>query len=86
MSDAVAHVRARLGHPVIDADGHTIEFLPAVRDELHALAGAPAVAQLDAVLNFAQATRALSLEARGILTREADGRSFRVTRAVDGGP
>ena len=23
-------LRARLGHPVIDADGHTVEFLPAL--------------------------------------------------------
>jgi predicted TIM-barrel fold metal-dependent hydrolase len=49
---------------VIDADGHTIEFLPAVRDDLHALAGHRAVEQLDAVLGFAQAARALSLEQR----------------------
>ncbi len=62
--DTAARIRARLGHPVIDADGHTIEFLPAVRDELHALAGHRAVAQLDAVLGFAQAARALSLEQR----------------------
>ena len=33
-------VRARLSHPVIDSDGHCIEYLPAVRDEVRALAGA----------------------------------------------
>ena len=27
-------IRAALDHPVIDADGHIIEFLPAVRDFL----------------------------------------------------
>ena len=32
-------IRARLDHPVIDADGHTIEFMPAVRDRLKDLAG-----------------------------------------------
>jgi len=34
-----AQVRARLDHPVIDSDGHTIEFEPAVLDYLHKLAG-----------------------------------------------
>jgi predicted TIM-barrel fold metal-dependent hydrolase len=63
-SPDLAHLRGRLGHPVIDADGHTVEFLPAVRDELDALAGRRAVEQLDAVLGFAQAARALSLEQR----------------------
>lgn len=62
--DTAARIRARLGHPVIDADGHTIEFLPAVRDDLCTLAGKHAVAQLDAVLGFAQVARALSLEQR----------------------
>jgi predicted TIM-barrel fold metal-dependent hydrolase len=32
-------VRARLGHPVIDSDGHTIEFAPAVNDYLSKIAG-----------------------------------------------
>ncbi|MGQ0662815.1 MAG: amidohydrolase family protein [Pseudomonadota bacterium] len=34
-----AEIRARLGHPVIDADGHVIEFVPAIIDYLKALAG-----------------------------------------------
>ncbi len=34
-----AAVRARLDHPVIDADGHTVEFEPALLDHLKALAG-----------------------------------------------
>ncbi|MSQ25468.1 MAG: amidohydrolase [Dehalococcoidia bacterium] len=29
-----ARIRARLGHPVIDADGHRLEFLPLVRENL----------------------------------------------------
>ena len=36
MSETESHgsraIRARLDHPVIDADGHIIEFLPAVRE------------------------------------------------------
>jgi predicted TIM-barrel fold metal-dependent hydrolase len=63
----VERIRARLGHPVVDADGHTIEYLPAVRDDLQALAGRRAVEQLDAVLGFAQAARALSFEQRRAL-------------------
>jgi predicted TIM-barrel fold metal-dependent hydrolase len=66
-ADRAARLRARLGHPVIDADGHTIEFLPAVRDELRALAGGRAVEQLDLVLDFARVTRALGPTERRLL-------------------
>jgi hypothetical protein len=34
-----AAVRARLNHPVIDSDGHTVEFLPAVLDYLEQTGG-----------------------------------------------
>ncbi len=34
-----AAVRARLDHPVIDADGHTVEFEPALLDHLKAVSG-----------------------------------------------
>ena len=27
-----AEIRARLKHPVIDADGHTVEFMPPIED------------------------------------------------------
>ena len=33
-SDEVAAIRDRLDHPVIDSDGHLIEYLPLVRDFL----------------------------------------------------
>jgi len=33
-------VRARLNHPVIDSDGHTVEFEPAVMEYLHKVGGA----------------------------------------------
>jgi len=59
-----ARIRARLPHPVIDADGHTIEFLPAVRDELRALAGGEAAEHLDRVLDFARLSRALTPDQR----------------------
>jgi predicted TIM-barrel fold metal-dependent hydrolase len=35
-----AQVRARLKHPVIDSDGHTVEFQPALRDYIRQVAGA----------------------------------------------
>jgi predicted TIM-barrel fold metal-dependent hydrolase len=34
-----AQIRQRLGHPVVDADGHVIEFLPALVDCLKRVAG-----------------------------------------------
>jgi predicted TIM-barrel fold metal-dependent hydrolase len=40
-------IRRRLDHPVIDADGHSLEFLPAVRDHLREIAGEGVAAKLD---------------------------------------
>ena len=34
-----ARIRASLDHPVIDVDGHVIEFLPALMDTLKEVAG-----------------------------------------------
>lgn len=34
-----AEIRARLSHPIIDSDGHTVEFLPAFLDVLKEVAG-----------------------------------------------
>jgi len=39
-SDEVARIRARLDHPVIDGDGHLLEFLPLVNDLVREVAGA----------------------------------------------
>lgn len=49
-ADPVARIRARLDHPVIDADGHQIEFMPLVRDHVVDLAGADAARHLDALV------------------------------------
>jgi hypothetical protein len=35
-TSSAAILRSRLGHPVIDADGHTIEFMPALSDYVRA--------------------------------------------------
>ena len=40
-------LRARLNHPVIDADGHWIEYLPVMKEEFRRIAGAAAVEALD---------------------------------------
>jgi predicted TIM-barrel fold metal-dependent hydrolase len=37
--DDVAGIRRRLGHPVVDADGHLVEFMPMVIDCLREVAG-----------------------------------------------
>ena len=42
-SDEVRRIKARLDHPVIDSDGHAIEYLPLVRDILTEQAGEDAV-------------------------------------------
>ena len=36
-------IRKRIGHPVIDADGHWLEFGPAINDYMKDVAGADAV-------------------------------------------
>jgi predicted TIM-barrel fold metal-dependent hydrolase len=38
-SDKVTQIRERIGHPVIDSDGHLIEYLPLVRDFIAEEAG-----------------------------------------------
>ena len=58
----VEEIRARLDHPVIDSDGHVIEFLPAVRDCLKELAGQGVVDRFDVVINASKIERQLSTE------------------------
>ncbi|MCH2169689.1 amidohydrolase family protein [Myxococcota bacterium] len=52
MSDlsSSAAIRARLPHPVIDADGHIIEFLPAVRDHLVEVGGRQLAEDFDTMM------------------------------------
>ena len=40
-------VRARLGHPIIDADGHWLEYGPVMREEFRRIGGAAAVEAWD---------------------------------------
>jgi predicted TIM-barrel fold metal-dependent hydrolase len=66
-SAAVERIRARLDHPIIDSDGHLIEFLPAVRARLHELAGARAVQGLDTILSSGRLVRQLDAAQRRVL-------------------
>jgi predicted TIM-barrel fold metal-dependent hydrolase len=61
-SDEVRRIKSRLAHPVIDSDGHAIEYLPLVRDILREQAGADAVAALDRTTGGAAAMRGLAPE------------------------
>ena len=57
-------IRAALDHPVIDADGHIIEFLPAVRDFLVEEGGRELASAFDEVLGAAGKLDALSVDER----------------------
>lgn len=54
-----AAIRAELDHPVIDGDGHLIEFLPLIRDFLVELGGASLGAGLDRLTEGPAQIRAL---------------------------
>ena len=38
-SEELAAIRSQLDHPIIDGDGHHVEFLPAVEDFVRQIAG-----------------------------------------------
>jgi hypothetical protein len=38
-----AQIRARISHPIIDSDGHVVEFEPALLDYIREVGGAPIV-------------------------------------------
>ncbi len=64
MSASAEAIRARLDHPVIDSDGHDIEYLPLVREHLRELGGDGVLPGFDAMVNGAQLSRGLDLEQR----------------------
>ena len=72
-SDEVARIRAQLDHPVIDGDGHLIEFTPLVRNFLAEIAGEEIAARFDTLQNGSALTRQVPREAkRGLgMTRYA---------------
>ena len=63
-SDGVKQIRTRLEHPVIDSDGHLIEFLPLVRDLLVDLAGESVAQRFDALVHSGKTLQGVSDEMR----------------------
>jgi predicted TIM-barrel fold metal-dependent hydrolase len=56
----VAAIRDRIGHPIVDSDGHIIEFLPLVRDILVELAGESVAKRFDVVVDSGRLTQRLT--------------------------
>jgi len=52
-------IRERLGHPVIDSDGHYIEFLPEVKERVEALGGKSTRDAFERIVHGAQIARQL---------------------------
>jgi len=63
-SDAVDAIRKQLDHPVIDGDGHLIEYTPLVRDFLVELAGEDIAKSFDAMQRGSEAARQIPYEAK----------------------
>ncbi len=59
-SAEVAAIRDQIDHPIIDGDGHIIEYLPLVRDILVELAGASVAERFDLVVDSGRLTQMLS--------------------------
>ena len=60
----VQEIRRQLDHPVIDGDGHDIEFLPAILDEIESLGGRSARDAFERVTRGGQLARQLDLDQR----------------------
>ncbi len=59
-----AQIRARLSHPVVDADGHLLEFIPLVRDFVAEIAGETVAQRFDTVVKGAALTRGLDVRTK----------------------
>ncbi|MEM7409019.1 MAG: amidohydrolase family protein [Myxococcota bacterium] len=64
---ALERIRAGLDHPIIDGDGHIIEFMPAVREQIVRLGGESAAEVIDGFLAAPKLARTLDLETRRAL-------------------
>ena len=56
-------IRNQIDHPIIDGDGHIIEYLPLVRDILVDLAGSSVAERFDLVVDSGRLTQMLSPDA-----------------------
>ena len=63
-SAEVREIRGRIDHPIIDGDGHIIEYLPLVRDILVEIGGASIAERFDLVVNSGRFMQMLSPEQR----------------------
>ena len=54
---SAAQIKARLDHPIIDADGHWIEYGPVFTEELRRVGGEDAVEGWNAVRNGSRVSR-----------------------------
>src|SRR5262245_62327582 len=63
-SAEVSAIRARLDHPVIDADGHLIEYNPLVRDFLVEEAGESVAKRFDALVHGSELMRQVPRESQ----------------------
>ena len=59
-----AQIKARLDHPIIDADGHWIEYGPVFTEELRQVGGEDAVQGWNAVRNGTRGALSMSVEER----------------------
>jgi predicted TIM-barrel fold metal-dependent hydrolase len=64
MPQSAEEIRVGLDHPVIDADGHIVEFLPLIRDFIAEEAGETVAMRFDATLASSATVRALDVDAR----------------------
>src|SRR5712664_4696904 len=61
---SAAQIKARLDHPIIDADGHWIEYGPVFTEELRRVGGEDAVDGWNAVRNGTRSALSMSVEER----------------------
>ncbi|MFM9885760.1 MAG: amidohydrolase family protein [Burkholderiales bacterium] len=61
---SAAQIRAKLTHPILDADGHWLEFPPAMRDRMHRVGGERAAAGFAASQRRFGASLTASVEER----------------------
>lgn len=59
-----AQIRARLTHPIVDADGHLLEFIPLVRDFVAEIAGEDVAKRFDMLTRGSALTRALDVKTK----------------------
>jgi predicted TIM-barrel fold metal-dependent hydrolase len=63
-NEAVEAIRSQIDHPIIDNDGHIIEFVPLVRDILVDVAGEAVAARFDRVISGGRTSQQVALDQR----------------------